>query len=135
MHPQFRIEMLHERSRELANQINRSRLLAAEPTRDEIAEETVTFRVSRVSDDLSLARLAALEARAVPRGRQLLAEVDGEVIAALPLVGGAFLGDPFRATAHLLPLMRPRAAQLHAPAHPRMEAAKTLAARVVHPAR
>jgi hypothetical protein len=134
MHPEFRIEMLHERSRELTNQINRSRLLTAEPTRDEIAEEAVSFRLSRASDDPSLERLAALEGRAMPHGRQLLAEVDGEVVAALPLAGGAFLGDPFRPTAHLLPQMRRRAAQLHAPAHPGMEAAKTIAARIVHPA-
>ena len=35
MHPQFRLDVLHERSRELANQIDRTRLLAGEPTREE----------------------------------------------------------------------------------------------------
>jgi hypothetical protein len=55
----------------------------------------------------------------VPRGRQLLAEVEGEVVAALPLAGGALLGDPFRRTAHFLPLMRVRAAQVQAPSRSR----------------
>jgi hypothetical protein len=135
MHPQFRIEMLHERSRELTNQIDRGRLLTAERTRDEIAEEAVSLRICRVSDDPSLERLAALEGQAVPHGRQLLAEVDGEIVAALPLAGGAFLGDPFRPTAHLLPLMRQRAAQLYAPPHPHIDAARAIAARIVHAAR
>jgi hypothetical protein len=131
MHPEFRIEMLHERSRELTNQINRGRLLTAEPTDDEIAEAVVSFRLGRASDDPSLERLAALESRPVPHGRQLLAEVDGEVVAALPLAGGGFLGDPFRRTAHLLPPMRRHAAQLHAARHTRIDAAKAIAARIV----
>ena len=34
MHTQFRLDVLHQRSRELANQIDRARLLADEPTRE-----------------------------------------------------------------------------------------------------
>ena len=84
-----------------------------------ITEEPVSLRLSRGSDDPSLERLAALEGRTVPRGRHLLAETDGEVVAALPLAGGQLLADPFRPTAHLLPLMRRRAAQLDATPSPR----------------
>jgi hypothetical protein len=83
-----------------------------------IADEAVSLRLSRASDDPSLERLAALESRKVPRGRQLLAEVEGEVVAAVPLAGGEPLADPFRPTAHLLSLMRRRAAQLYAPQSP-----------------
>ena len=114
-HPHFRIDTLHERSRELANQIDRTRLLAAEPTREAVADGDLSLRLCRVSDDPILERLAALEGRRPPQGPHLLAEVDGEAVAALSLADGEFLADPFRPTAHLLPLMRARAAQLGAP--------------------
>jgi hypothetical protein len=117
-HPQFRIDTLHERSRELARQIDRTRLLADEPTSEEGGGE-VTLRLCRVSDDPVIERLAALEGRRAPQGRHLLAEVDGEAVAALSLADGEFLADPFRPTAHLLPLMRRRAAQLGSPPRPR----------------
>ena len=74
-----------------------------------------------MSDDPSLERLAALEGREVPHGSHLVAEVADEVVAALSLVGGEFLADPFRPTEHLLPLMRTRAAQLHAPSRSAQE--------------
>jgi hypothetical protein len=41
-----------------------------------------------------------------------VAEVSGSIVAALPLAGGKPLADPFRPTAHLLPLLRLRADQL-----------------------
>jgi hypothetical protein len=119
MHPQFRIDTLHEHSQELARQSERARLLGPGPTRARIADEAVSFRLARVSDEPSLERLAALEGREVPRGGQLVAEVNGEVVAAMPLAGGDTLADPFRPTAHLLPLMRMHAAQLYTPSRPR----------------
>jgi hypothetical protein len=118
-HPQFRIDTLHERSRELANRIERTRLLADEPTREEVADETVSLRLCRVSDDPILERLAAFEGRRAPQDRHLIAEVDGEAVAALSLASGEILADPFRPTAYLLPLMRRRAAQLGARPRPR----------------
>jgi len=57
------------------------------------------------------------------------------VVAALPLGGGEPLSDPFRPTAHLLPLLRLRASQLEGQPRPRIEAAKAIAARMLHPAR
>jgi hypothetical protein len=41
--------------------------------------------------------------------------VDGRLVAALPLAGGHMLADPFVRTAHLLPLLELRAAQLREP--------------------
>ena len=40
------------------------------------------------------------------------AEIDGKVVAALPLRGGKVMADPFRPTAHLIPLLELRAKQL-----------------------
>ena len=114
-HPQFRIDTLHQRSRELASRIDRTPMLGDEPAREEVSDGDVSLRLGRVSDDVILQRLAALEGRMAPQGRHLLAEVEGAAVAALALAGGEFLADPFRPTAHLLPLMRLRAAQLGAP--------------------
>ena len=82
---------------------------------DRIADEAVSLRLSDRSDDRILEQLAALEGRELHGARHLLAEVDGEVVAALPLAGGEPLADPFRPTAYLLPLMRQYAATLSAP--------------------
>jgi hypothetical protein len=78
----------------------------------ERAAEDVTLRLCTVQDDPALERLAQLESRALPAGRFVVAEVDGELIAAVPLVGGRAFADPFRKTAHLMPLLRRRARQL-----------------------
>jgi hypothetical protein len=70
------------------------------------------LRLSSVHDDEVLARLAVLEGRRAPSGQHVLAEVRGVVVAALPLGPGPALADPFRPTAHLIPLLELRARQL-----------------------
>jgi hypothetical protein len=112
MHPQFRIDVLHERSRVLEGGLRRSALAARRSRPAPAAEDRVSLRLCSVQDDAALERLALLEGRPVPRGRFVVAEVDGELLAALPLGGGVPLADPFRRTAHLLPLLRLRAAQI-----------------------
>jgi hypothetical protein len=49
----------------------------------------------------------------------LLAEVDGEVQAALSLRDGSTIADPFRSTLHILALLRTHAEQTKRPATPR----------------
>jgi len=134
MHPDFRMEMIHAEQQRIGQALNRSRLLERPATRPQPAEESVALRLCSVHDDDALERLALLEGRAVPRGRFVLAEVEGEVVAALPLSGGDALTDPFRPTAHLLPLLRLRAGQIEAQPR-RIAAAKAIAARMLHPAR
>jgi hypothetical protein len=112
MHPQFRIDLLHERSHQLELDVRRTHLLAGRSRPVPPTAEAVALRLCSVHDDAALERLAVLEGRPVPRGSFVLAEVDGTVVAALPLAGGAVLADPFRPTAHLLPLLRLRASQL-----------------------
>jgi hypothetical protein len=75
-------------------------------------DPTIALRLCRVGDDPALARLAALEERPAPLGRFVVAEIDGRIVAALPLDGGPPLRDPFVRTAHLLRLLELRAAQL-----------------------
>ena len=73
---------------------------------------SVALRLSRPADDRALEQLAALEGRIVPRGRFVLAEVGGRIVAALPLCGGDPVRDPFKPTVHLVRLLEVRAAQL-----------------------
>nr|MDQ4041999.1 hypothetical protein [Actinomycetota bacterium] len=74
--------------------------------------ESVTIRRSRPSDEARLRRVAALDSRPAPAGPALVAEVDGEIVAAVPLDGGPPVADPFRPTADLVALLELRA--LHA---------------------
>ena len=76
----------------------------------------VELRLCRTADDPQLDRLSELEGRPVPYGRMVVAAVGGRIVAALPLAGGEPLRDPFARTAHLLPLLELRAAQLREPA-------------------
>jgi hypothetical protein len=71
----------------------------------------VTIRPAEAQDAAALSRLAALDSTSPPRGA-LLAEVDGELWAALPLGGGPPIGDPFRRSADLVRLLELRASQL-----------------------
>jgi hypothetical protein len=75
----------------------------------------VELRLCRVADDLQLERLAELAERPLPEGRLVVAATRGEIVAALPLAGGPALRDPFAKTAHLMPLLELRAAQLRDP--------------------
>ncbi len=60
----------------------------------------------------ALERLAQLAESPVPSGRALVAEVDGELWAALPLATGKMLVDPFRPASEVQQLLSLRAAQL-----------------------
>lgn len=72
----------------------------------------IELRLCKVGDDEQLAELALLSEHALPAGRLIVAAVRGRIVAALPLAGGEALRDPFVRTAHLVPLLELRAAQL-----------------------
>jgi hypothetical protein len=73
---------------------------------------TIAIRLAGDDDDAALAKLAALDSAVVPFGRLLLAAVDGEPLAAVPVAGGPAIADPFHPTAELVELLRARAAHL-----------------------
>jgi hypothetical protein len=66
----------------------------------------ITIRRSSERDGAVLATLAALDSQTSPQGDALLAIVDGEAWAALPLGGGPALADPFRPSGQLVDLLR-----------------------------
>jgi hypothetical protein len=72
----------------------------------------VALRLATCNDEKALARLAALYDRPVPSGPLLLAEVDGELQAALTLTGAHELMEPYRPAAALVELLALRAKQL-----------------------
>jgi hypothetical protein len=77
-------------------------------------ELAVTIRYAFPDDERALVRLATLDSREAPSAPVLLAEVDGELWAALSLTDGAVVADPFRRTTALVELLGARANQLRA---------------------
>jgi hypothetical protein len=70
------------------------------------------IRADRPEDHRALARLAGLDSTSVPPSPLLLAEVAGELRAALSLADGTAIADPFHRTASIVALLRMRAEQL-----------------------
>ena len=70
---------------------------------------SLTIRLAREDDRASLASLAQLDSGRAPAHPVLLAEADGGVVAALSLLDGTAVADPFRPTADVVDLLRVRA--------------------------
>ncbi len=88
----------------------RGRVRSAEPSADSDAR----IRYARPDDDAALGRLAALDSAAFPAAPLLVAELDGELRAALSLMSSEVIADPFRPTVALVEQLRERAASLTA---------------------
>jgi hypothetical protein len=73
----------------------------------------ITIRSARDADADALVRLAALDSSRVPGGDLLVAEVDGELVAAVSDAG--VIADPFRPTADVVQLLRLRGTVVRAP--------------------
>ena len=73
--------------------------------------DEVTIRMAGPADAAALHVLEELDSRRLPQGEVLVAEVGGEVRAALPVDGGDAVADPFRPTAPLIELLAVHAAQ------------------------
>lgn len=69
----------------------------------------ITIRPGYADDHLALAHLAALDSAAVPAEPLLVAELDGELSAALSLADDTSIADPFRPTADIVALLRAHA--------------------------
>lgn len=72
----------------------------------------ITVRLADHTDSRALLELAALDSAQVPAGALVVAESDGEIVAAVPVGGGPPIADPFRRTAHLVEMLELRAAQM-----------------------
>lgn len=74
--------------------------------------QSITVRPAYADDALALRRLAALDSAKLPAQPLLVAEVEGELRAALSLVDGSAIADPFHPTTALLELLRTHAASV-----------------------
>lgn len=90
---------------------------AISSTRSPLAEGLgFTIRLAYPDDEPSLQRLAALDSQPLPEGRLLVAEVGGELWAAVGIGGGRHVvADPFHRTATLVSLLQHQAEALATP--------------------
>jgi hypothetical protein len=104
------------RSAELQRAAQRGQLVqearAAAAAQQSGDDERVTLRFGSAADDAGLARLSALDSAEPPAHPVLLAEVNGQLRAALGLSDGTAVADPFHPTVDLIDLLRARAHQL-----------------------
>ena len=68
--------------------------------------EPITITHSTEADADEVRRLALLDDRRPPEGPALLAYAGGELLAAVGLVDGRAVADPFRPTADIVDLLR-----------------------------
>ena len=68
----------------------------------------LVLRRAAAEDAAALARLARLDSAPRPSADMLVAEVDGQLVAAVPFDGVRAIADPFRPTADLIELLRAR---------------------------
>jgi hypothetical protein len=73
--------------------------------------DVITIRRSKDEDATAIGQLAQLDSQAAPEGDALLAFVDDELLAAVPLDGGRAVADPFHRTAEVVDLLKLRAGQ------------------------
>lgn len=72
----------------------------------------VTIRYAFPDDAAALTTLAAVDSQSVPEGVLLVAEVGGELWAAVSVTAKGSIADPFRPTADVRALLEARARQL-----------------------
>jgi hypothetical protein len=72
----------------------------------------LVLRRAQAEDERALARLARLDSAPRPTGDVLVAEVDEQIVAAIPVDGGRAIADPFRPTADVVEVLRARAERL-----------------------
>ena len=69
-------------------------------------EAGVLVRPATGADAHAIWRLAHRDSRPVPHGQMVVAEVDGELIAAVSVADGTAIAEPFRHTAHIVRMLR-----------------------------
>lgn len=88
-------------------------------------DTAITIRRATGDDDLAVRRLAQLDGARFPEGELLVAEVDGELRAALRIADSAYVSDPFFASKELVRLLDVRAKRLRRDELSRTERART----------
>jgi hypothetical protein len=87
-------------------------------------DSAITIRLATGADDPALRRLAQLDGARLPDGDLLVAEVDGELGAALRIADRAYVADPFFPSKELVRMLDVRADRLRREHLSRAERAK-----------
>ena len=113
MSPFMSRDMALEHMAAVRREVARSRRSSSKKENEsEFLDGRLTVRRFQERDIDGIRRLAELDGKRAPSGPVLVAEVEGQLVAALPLDGGHALADPFRPSATIVELLRLRAAQL-----------------------
>jgi hypothetical protein len=75
------------------------------------SSSSISIRTARQDDYVALWSVATLDSKLVPDAPMLVAEADGEIVAAVSLANGEWIADPFQPTSATLDLLRLRADQ------------------------
>ncbi|MEA2321688.1 MAG: hypothetical protein QOD81_1538 [Solirubrobacteraceae bacterium] len=75
-------------------------------------DAAITIRAAVAEDDQALRRLAQLDGARLPHGHIVVAEVDGEMRAAMRVADRAYISDPFYPSRDLVALLDVRARRL-----------------------
>ena len=116
MNPFLSNEVATEHIRDLREAARARETAPDEPA----ANDDVIVRRFAERDIDAIRKLAALDSKPVPVGGVLVAERDGELVAALPLDGGEALADPFKRTAEIVVLLERRAPEFNGAASSRL---------------
>jgi hypothetical protein len=85
----------------------------------------ITIRLATADDQPALRRLAQLDGARLPEGELLVADVGGELRAALRVSDSAYVADPFFPSRELVGLLDVRAGRLRRQDSGRLERART----------
>ena len=88
-------------------------------------DTAITIRRATDADAPALRRLAQLDGARLPEGDLLVAEVEGELRAALRISDRAYVADPFFPSKELVGLLDVRAKRLRREQHSTVERART----------
>lgn len=108
MHSTLNSLIATSRERELARTARR----APQRTRPQRRGVRIALRFAAPGDGPAISRVAALDSRPRPQSPTLVAEVDGEIVAALPADGGPAVADPFAPTQDVVELLEHHARTL-----------------------
>jgi hypothetical protein len=109
-------------SSKMLHQANKLRSTARRPAAVSPLDDGLPFtvRFAYPDDEPALRRLAALDSRSVPEGPLLVAEINGELWAAVTIADEPSpIADPFRHTSALVDLLEERARALNRPSRER----------------
>jgi hypothetical protein len=87
-------------------------------------DSAIVIRLAAEDDVPALRRLAQLDGARLPEGDLLVAEVEGELRAALRIADRAYVADPFFASKELVGLLDVRARRMRQDAYTRTERAR-----------